>query len=159
MMTIINGNQLSTMILPPATAFAPVEGRKYTMTHDDVRRELSVSIGYSYDEENITDLRDEVLAQWIPHLGQYALLGKVHVTNGEYDTNTAQIRYMIFKKEMELSLQAMVYSDQSFYSFFPWFLDFPIYIHFDSVLPQYNQVIYFGTPRNFMNKLYCKSAV
>ncbi|WP_019241406.1 staygreen family protein [Bacillus massilioanorexius] len=149
-MTRIRNNQLSTTILPPATEFAPVEGRKYTVTHDDVSGHIFVSIGYSYDESNLTDMRDEVIATWVPHLGQYALIGKVYVTGGEFDENTSQIRYMIFKMEMEKALRAIIAGDNAFYHHLPWFLDFPIFIHFDSIIAKYNQVIYFGTPRNYL---------
>lgn len=158
-MTTFNYDELSTIILPPATSFAPVEGRKYTMTHDDQTEQLFVSIGYQYDYDQIKAIRDEVLTEWVPHSGQYAMLGKVYVSGGEFDENTTYVRYMIFKREMDKALSAIVMSDQSFYEHFPWFLDFPIYIHFDSILPQYNQVLCFGTPRYYVNNNICQSAV
>jgi len=152
-MTKIPNDRLQTILLPPATEFSPVEGRKYTMTHSDVTGQLFVSIGYVYDYSKITQMRDEVLAEWVPHVGQYVLLGKVYVTGGEYDENTTKIRYMIFKKEMETAIQAIVQGDEAFFCHFPWFLDFPIYIHFESVNHNYNHVLYFGTPRYYINKL------
>jgi len=144
-------DRLETTIVPPATSFSPVEGRKYTMTHDDATGQLFVSIGYEYDYSKISKIRDEVLAQWVPHLGQYVLLGKVYVSGGEYDDNQTRVRYMIFKKEMETALHAIVKGDEGFFYYFPWFLDFPIYIHFESANPMYNHVLYFGTPRSYFN--------
>ncbi|WP_042348482.1 staygreen family protein [Bacillus massiliigorillae] len=158
-MTVFDVDKLSTFILPPATSTAPVAERKYTMTHDDRTGNLFVTIGYSFDTCSLTAMRDEVLAEWVPHHGQFALIGKAYVSGGEYDANTAQVRYLIFKKEMETALQAIVNSDRSFFEHFPWFLDFPIYIHFESILPQYNQVINYGTPRSYVSNSFCQSAV
>jgi hypothetical protein len=158
-MTTLNCDHISTKMLPPATSYAPVEGRKYTISHDDVIAKNFVSIGHVYDYDLITDLRDEVLAEWVPHMGQYVLIGKVYVSRGEYDENTSHLRYMIFKKEIEKALRAIVISDSEFYKHFPWFLDFPIYIHFESNLTQYNQVINFGTPRSYTNHSICQSAI
>lgn len=158
-MTVFDVDLLSTIILPPATTTAPVAGRKYTMTHDDGTGQLFVTIGYNYDSCSSSKMNDEVLAEWVPHNGQFALIGKAYVTGGEYDVNSAQVRYLIFKKEMDIALRAIVSGDKSFYEHYPWFLDFPIYIHFESVLPQFNQVIYYGTPRTYINKSFCQSAV
>ncbi|WP_042456764.1 staygreen family protein [Neobacillus dielmonensis] len=146
-----NPSNLITTFLPPATAFRPVEGRKYTLTHSDTSGQLFLTIGseYNYGSTN-QSFRDEVMAEWVHQLGEYSLLGRVYVSGGEFDKNYSKIRFAIFQKELNLALQAMVFGDQAFYTNFPWLLDAPIYIRFESVYPEFNQVLYYGTPRNFL---------
>ncbi|WP_462413449.1 staygreen family protein [Neobacillus sp. Marseille-QA0830] len=150
-MSILDPSKLITTFLPPVTAFRPVEGRKYTLTHSDTSGQLFLTIGcsYEYGATNQSS-RDEVLAEWVHKLGEYSLRGRVYVSGGEFDKNYAKVRYAIFRKELNLALQAIVFGDQALYTNFPWLLDAPIYIRFESVYPEFNQVIYFGTPRNFL---------
>jgi hypothetical protein len=58
---------------------------------------------------------------------------------------------MIFKKEMDLALTGIIYGDRSFYTYYPWLLDAPIYIQFVSVYPEYSELAYYGTPRKYLN--------
>ncbi len=44
----------------------------------------------------------------------------------------------------------MIYGDQTLFTSFPWLLDAPIYIQFESEFPQYNQILYYGRPRDFL---------
>ena len=151
-MTTSDFTRLATIILPPATSFQPADGRKYTMTHDDNTGELFVSIGCRFDDGRIGELRDEVLAEWVPCNGQYMLSGQVLVSDGGFDEQTAEKRYRIFRREMDKALTAIVMADMPFYGMFPWFLDFPICIQYRSVYPQYNKFIQYDTPRTYLNK-------
>lgn len=145
--------QLKVTFIPPATAFVPVDSRKYTLTHSDITGELFLSIGNVYDYQAINyKMRDEVLADWSTINGEYLLYGKVYVSNGEYDLNMSRIRYMIFKKELELALTAMIYGDRNFFTYYPWLLDTPIYVQFISIYPEFNQLTYYGTPRKYLYK-------
>jgi hypothetical protein len=150
-MSVFIPSKLSVTYLAPATPFRPVEGRKYTLTHSDTTGQLFLSIGCNYNYSAINyNMRDEVLAEWIPQLGEYSLCARVYVSGGEYDENYTKVRFMIFQKELNLALKAMVNGDQAFYSNFPWLLDAPIYVHFESIYPPFNQVIFYGTPRNYL---------
>jgi hypothetical protein len=153
-MSNFNPSKLTTSYQAPATAFRPVEGRKYTLTHSDKTGQLFLTIGNEFNFAAVdSKLRDEVLAEWLPRSGEYLLFGRVFVSGGEFDEKYAKVRYMIFKKELQLALTAMIYGDQSFFRNFPWLLDAPIYIHFESNFPQFNHVIYFGTPRFFLQSV------
>lgn len=144
-------SNLSVSFLAPATQFRPIEERKYTLTRSNNTGLLFLSIGSEYDYSNVNPhFRDEVKAEWIPQMGEFTLFGRVHVSGGEFDENYANVRFRIFQKEIELALKSIVYGDQTFYTFFPWLLDAPIHIHFDSLYPQFNQVIYYGTPRQYL---------
>ncbi|GAA0314921.1 staygreen family protein [Bacillus carboniphilus] len=143
--------KLSVTFLPPATPFYPVEGRKYTLTHSDESGELFLSIGYTYDVTKINSkMRDEVIAEWIPRLGEYTLWGQVYVSGGEYDEKYSQVRFLIFQRELSKAIGAIVNGDHTFYSYFPWLLDAPIYIQFDSIYPQFQKIMYYGTPRKYL---------
>nr|WP_286181142.1 MULTISPECIES: staygreen family protein [unclassified Bacillus (in: firmicutes)] len=146
--------RLSVNFIPPATAFVPIDSRKYTLTHSDITGELFLAVGNVYDYQAINyEMRDEVLADWITINGEYLLYAKVYISNGEYDLNMSRIRYMIFKKELDLALTAMVYGDKNFFTYYPWLLDAPIYVQFSSIYAEFNQVAYYGTPRTYLNKV------
>ncbi|MEL3972225.1 staygreen family protein [Rossellomorea oryzaecorticis] len=152
-MSDFNPDKLSVTYLPPASIFNPIDNRKYTLTHSDLTGELYVSIGSQYDLMKINaQMRDEVLGEWRREQGQYTLCGKVYVSGGEFDEKLSKVRFMIFKKELPLALTAIVNGDQGFYTYYPWLLDAPIYIYFESVFDEFNQVIYFGTPRQYLLK-------
>ncbi|WP_413299310.1 staygreen family protein [Bacillus sp. 1P10SD] len=150
-MSVFIPSKLSVSYHAPATPFRPVEGRKYTLTHSDTTGQLFLTIGCEYNFSAINySMRDEVLAEWIPQFGEYSLCARVYVSGGEYDENYTKVRFMIFQKELNLALKAMVNGDQALYSNFPWLLDAPIYVHFESIFPPFNQVIFYGTPRNYL---------
>lgn len=152
-MSEFNPEKLSVTYLPPTSVFSPLDARKYTLTHSDNTGQLFLSIGCHYDLDKLdASMRDEVLAEWVRVMGQYTLSGKVYISGGEFDKNLSKVRYMIFKKEMPLALAAIVNGDQGFFSYFPWLLDAPIYIAFESVHPDFQGIHYFGTPRRYMLK-------
>lgn len=145
-------DKLSVKFIPPATSFEPVDSRKYTLTHSDTTGELFLSIGSRYDYQAINFvMRDEVLAEWITRNGEYLLYVKVYISCGDYDKNMSRIRYMIFKKELDLALTGIVYGDRGLYTYYPWLLDTPIYVQFVSVFPEFNTMEYYGTPRKYLN--------
>jgi Staygreen protein len=153
-MEIFNPSKLHVTYLPPATAFRPVERRKYTLTHSDETGDIFLSIGHEYDLSKVNvNVRDELAAEWLPQLGQYVLAGKFHISNGDFDYQYAHVRYLIFQKEAERALSALIYGDREFYSHYPWLLDSPIYIYFESVYPEFSKMIYYGTPRQYLQKV------
>ncbi|WML44500.1 staygreen family protein [Neobacillus sp. PS3-40] len=150
-MSVFIPSKLTVVFHAPATKFRPIEGRKYTLTHSDSTGQLFLSIGKEYTYGNLNpQVRDEVVAEWVPKMGEYVLWGRVYVSGGEFDEKYAKVRFLIFQKEMDLALKAIIYGDQTFYTCFPWLLDSPIYIQFDSIYPQYNKIIYMGTPRQYL---------
>ncbi|PLR95273.1 staygreen family protein [Bacillus sp. T33-2] len=142
---------LKIKYIPPATAFEPVDKRKYSLTFSDKTKELFLSIGNVYDFDAVNpNIRDEVLAEWITRNGEYLLLGKVYINSGEFDEKYSRIRYMIFKRELDLALTGIIFGDKSLFSYYPWLLDSPIYVQFESSYPEFNQIGYFGTPRKYL---------
>ncbi|MGR3764414.1 staygreen family protein [Rossellomorea sp. NS-SX7] len=152
-MSDFNPEKLSVTYLPPASIFNPIDNRKYTLTHSDTTGDLYLSIGCHYDLKKINaQMRDEVLGEWRREHGQYTLCGNVYVSRGEFDEKLSKVRFMIFKKELPLALAAIVNGDRGFFTYYPWLLDAPVYIYFESVFDEFSQVISFGTPRQYLIK-------
>lgn len=154
-MSSFNPEKLSVKYIPPATDTNPVLERKYTLTHSDITAELFLSVGYVYDYDSIDwKMRDEVIAQWqLNPQGQYILLGKAYVSGGEFGEERSAIRFNIFQKEMDTAIKAMIYGDRKFYYNYPYLMDAPIYIYYQSVYPQFRTTIYYGTPRQYLREL------
>ena len=143
--------KLTASILPPATYLFPIDGRKYTIGHSDETGMIYVSIGDRYDDRLFNHkLKDEVLAEWRPHLGQYILNASVHISDGDFDENNAKVRYLIFNRELKTALQAALKADRQLFSHFPWLLDSPVYVYFQSVFPKYHKMKNFGKIRNYL---------
>ena len=153
-MSVFNPENLSVKLIPPATFAQPVEERKYTLTHSDITAELFLDIGYVYNYKSINPkLRDEVLAEWKrDSRGYLQLIGTAYVDGGEFSQEVADTRFKIFKKEMAKALSGIVYGDRPFYAHFPYLVDAPIFIHYLSNYPQYRQVVFYGTPLQYLDK-------
>ena len=151
-MSNFDPQKLSVKLIPPATHSQPVVGRKYTLTHSDITAELFLDIGNVYNYEAINQMmRDEVLAEWKQDKqGQLNLTGNVYVDGGEFGETISGIRFNVFNKEMDTALKGIVYGDLPFYNNYPNLLDAPIFIKFESTYPQYRQVFYYGTPRQYL---------
>jgi hypothetical protein len=153
-MSVFNPQKLSVNLIPPTTFAQPVEGRKYTLTHSDITAELFLDIGYVYNYKSINPkMRDEVLAEWKKDShGRLNLVGKAYVDGGEFGQKVADTRFKIFKKEMATALNGIIYGDRPFYVHYPYLVDAPIFIHYLSIYPQYRQVAFYGTPRQYLNQ-------
>jgi hypothetical protein len=153
-MSVFNPQKLSVKLIPPATFAHPVQGRKYTLTHSDSTAELFLDIGYDYNYKSINPImRDEVLAKWQKDsYGRLYLVGKAYVDGGEFSQEVADTRFKIFKKEMATALNGIVYGDRPFYLYYPFLVDAPIFIRFLSTYPQYRQVAFYSTPRQYLNQ-------
>ena len=151
-MSKFDPQKLFTNVIPPANFVHPVEGRKYTLTHSDATAELFLDIGYVYNLKAIDwEMRDEVLAEWQKDTQcRFRLVGLVYIDAGKFSEEEAGYRFNIFQKEMRLALKGIVNGDLPFFAQYPQLLDAPIYIIFDSIYPQYNQVLFYGTPRQYI---------
>lgn len=158
-MNLFHPEKLSITMVPPTTNSHPLETRKYTLTHSDKTGQLFLTISHYFDLSAIDmKLRDEVLAEWYREDGQYLLKAKVHVSSGEFNEQTSKERFLTFQKELPLALSAIINGDQMFYQYYPWLLDAPIQISFESIFPEYSKIYYWGTPRKFLtnvNKINC----
>lgn len=140
-------------ILPPATTFRPMDGRRYTFTHSKKTGEVCVSIGYHFDYSIIDPKsRDEILAAWTYQTGQYILAVTVLVNDGSFDEKTAKRRYDEFRENLATAIGTMINGDRRFFEYFPWLLDAPIYVHFEWKRSNNKPPGYYGKPRQYLEK-------
>ncbi|MBM7661827.1 hypothetical protein JOC85_002634 [Bacillus mesophilus] len=154
-MSSFNPEKLSVTFIPPANSFRPIEGRKYTLTHSDLTAELFLDIGFIFNYEKINSvMRDEVLAKWQKtNENQLHLIGKAYVDGGEFNKEMAGVRFAIFRKEMDTALKGIIFGDLAFLTNYPILLDSPIYIYFESNYPEFKQILYYGTPRQYLQQI------
>lgn len=81
--------------------------RRYTLTHNDVTGDLSLTIGSDYNHKQISGfytrlLRDEVTAEWKHSGPSYALHVYCHVSGEERWLAPPMLRNYIFRREMPL---------------------------------------------------------
>ncbi len=132
---------------PGVTTTEPILGRKYTLTHSDITVELFLTIGLQFAYNKITSMRDEVLAEW--RNSNCGLFLYVYVYVGDYGPAMNAIRNTIFRRELPLALEAIVYGDKKFTTSNPLLINAPIWIQFDSTDPTYNQFEYWGTAKDY----------
>lgn len=129
----------------------PIIPRKYTLTHSDTTGELFLTIDAEYDYDKITDMRDEVLAEWSVVDKEYALKVNVMLDKEKNPVMTA-VRNSIFTKELPLALQALRYGDKGFFKENSSLDKAPIYIRFNSVYPVFNRLELWGTPSDYKRR-------
>lgn len=144
----LDPEKLYVELRPGTTITEPVVGRKYTLTHSDITAELFLTIGIRFAYDKITDMRDEVLAEWRINNGNLFLYGYVYV-DGQFGPTVSAIRNAIFRRELPLALEAIRYGDRAFFDAHPSLDNAPIWIHFDSTNPEYNRVDNWGTPSDY----------
>jgi len=129
------------------TTTEPILGRKYTLTHSDITAELFLTIGLKFAYDKITSMRDEVLAEW--RNSNPSLFLYVYIYVGNFSTIMNAIRNTIFRRELPLALEAIIYGDSEFFIAHPQLDNAPIWIYFDSTDPTYNRFEYWGTPMDY----------
>ncbi|MGH4051744.1 MAG: staygreen family protein [Clostridium sp.] len=129
-------------------ATQPIIPRKYTLTHSDITGELFLTIALKYDYEKISNMRDEVFAEWRIIYNEYVLMASVMVDKEKNPVMSA-VRNNIFVKELPLALQAIKYGDRKFFIANPYLDKAPIYIKFNSVYPMFNRIEFWGTPSDY----------
>jgi hypothetical protein len=154
-----NPGKLSLRYLPGITgataAGAAQQGRRYTLTHNDLTGNLTLSIGWEYNRDQLDGwytriLRDEVLAEWRaagtggapgapPSLHVYC-----HVSGEEGWPAPPSLRSFIFQREMTLVLDAIAYAERELLAARPEAATAPVYVHLDSDMAPLNRVVEWG---------------
>jgi hypothetical protein len=130
------------------TPLTPIIPRFYTLSHSDVTAQLFLTIGDQYALDRISPMRDEVLAEWLILDNIYFL--KVYLkVDGKFGKETAGLRNKIFRRELPLALETIVYGDRKFLKTHPLLNCAPIIVYFDSNIQKYNMVENWGTPKDY----------
>lgn len=144
----LNPEKLHVEFRQGAAPVAPIMGRKYTLTHSDMTAELFLAIGSEFAYDEIGSMRDEVLAEWRACNGCAFLYVYIYV-DGQFGPEAAAVRNAIFRRELPLALEAIRYGDGKLFAFHPQLDNVPIWIRFDSAMPQYDRFEYWGTPKDY----------
>lgn len=144
--------QLTVIIVPPATSFAPVDGRKYSLGLTKAGNAHVLSIGASCDiDEDSSEQKDKLVLEWKPKMGEYVLTGKININEKKWDVERANELYQQWQYEIPYLLSLIVKADYSLFQHVPWLLDAPILIECFSEYPQSHSVKKFGTPRKYLS--------
>jgi hypothetical protein len=144
----LNPDKLNVEFMYGVTLTEPVIGRKYTLTHSDITADLYLSIGLEYAYDEINKMRDEVIAEWENE--DYFLYLYVYVyVDGQFGPVISAVRNAVFRRELPLALEAIVYGDRRFFDAHPELQDAPIWIYFDSSDPNFNRFEKWGTPKDY----------
>lgn len=125
----------------------PIIPRLYTLTHSDLTGDLFLTIGPDYAKDKLTEMRDEVLGEWIPYGADgVALFINVHVDSSDTGGDeVSSIRNAVFIRELPLALEAIIYGDQELFKAHQGLITAPIFVQFNSIYPQFNRLEYWGT--------------
>lgn len=144
----LNPEKLNVELRNGVSTTDPIIGRKYTLTHSDETADLFLVIGLEYAFEEINSMRDEVLAEWKDESGAPFLYAYVYV--GQFGPVITKIRDTIFRRELPLALEAIIYGDKELFKKYPQLGHAPIWIHFNSSDPEYEKFEYWGVPADYM---------
>jgi len=141
-MNRLNPEQLHVRFIQPAQEHGPLNPRTYTLTHSDSTGELFLTIGPDYDWKQISGwytrlMRDEVLAEWREGQETYELHVHCEVGRG---IGWASMRESIFRRELDLVLEAFRYGDQCLYVKTPGLNDSRVIVHFHMKKEQNNRI-------------------
>lgn len=129
---------------------SPPESRRYTLTHNDLTGELWLTVGAEYNAAQVSGfytrlLRDEVVAEWRcdeeqnPQLHVYC-----HVSGEERWLAPPVLRNYIFRREMPLVLDCIMYTERELLKQRPELGKALVYIHFESTVQALDSVECWG---------------
>ncbi len=133
--------------------------RRYTLTHNDLTGFLTLSVGETYNSEQLSGLytkflRDEVLAELVPvgtpsprravGESQYELRVYCHVSGEAMWLAPAGLRSFIFLREMTLVLETIAYADRELIAADPLLKEALVVVHLISDVESLNREIAWG---------------
>lgn len=137
--------KLKIVFVPPVTPYKSVENRKYSISFINDSEEMLLTIGTKFINKN-----DDFRAEWVSRMGEFILKGTVQVTKEMLQENEGKKHFIDQQRKFKKFLTAIINGDKHFFLHYPWLLDAPIYIELQTKIPQSNQILYFGTPRQFL---------
>jgi len=107
--------------------------RRYTLTHNDLTRQLTLSVGQRFNNSQISVwytrlLRDEILAEWRED-GLHVHC-QVSVKDHWWISWARSLRAVVFRQKLPLVLDTLRYADRELFIRNPQLLEAPVYVHF-----------------------------
>ncbi|MGD8243611.1 MAG: staygreen family protein [Anaerolineae bacterium] len=152
-MSRLRPEKLHVVFSPGTELQGPTAPRCYTLTHSDTTGDLFLTIGPTFDREQISGpyvrlMRDEVLAEWKEDSIGLALHVHCHVSGG-WALGPARMRLAIFRRELPLVLEALRYGDRDLFRAQPKLDHAPILVHFHAAQRCYDSTEKWGTPCDY----------
>ena len=152
-MNRLRTDKLHTRLAAGVDPARPVSPRRYTLTHSDSTGDLYLTVGADYDEAQISGwytrlMRDEVLAEWQRDEHGPSLHVHCHVSGGLV-FGAAGWRDAIFRRELQLVLEAFRFGDGRLFETHPELDQAPVWVHFHSTQRRYDQTQRWGTPADY----------
>ncbi|RZC54454.1 hypothetical protein C5167_013310 [Papaver somniferum] len=125
--------------------------RTYTLTHCDLTANLTLTISNAITLDQLKGWynNDDVVAEWKRVKEGMCLIVHCHVSGPNVLMDVAaEFRYLIFKKEMPLVIQAIQYGDSMFIEQHPELMDALVWVYFHSSSKKYNRVECWGALKN-----------
>ncbi|KFM29124.1 hypothetical protein F751_5480 [Auxenochlorella protothecoides] len=165
---LFSPSKLRVALAPDMRASRPhpdFPSRKYTLTHNDITGNLFLSIGPCYNQRQLSRLytrllRDEVLAEWLPHGGDlHAVAGPgtaqprqamslhvhCHVSGGTAWTWAPPgLRSAIFRREMGVVLAALAWAERDLLSTCPAAAQAHVVVHLHSHQQAHDRTLAWG---------------
>ncbi|MBO0992994.1 staygreen family protein [Bacillus sp. SD088] len=138
-------DQLTVIIVPPATNFAPVDGRQYIMEPLFGANRI-LTIGISSNQCCLDKNEQPFVLEWKPKLGEYVLTGKINY----FEETFKEINSKQWKNNIRHILTLIIKSDYYLFQHVPWLIDAPILIELYDNHSQLIKIENFGTPRKYM---------
>jgi len=143
-MSRLDPEKLSVEYRDGVTPTEPIIPRRYTLTHSDITAELFLTIGLEYAYDKISNMRDEVLGEWIKSGEEYYFNVYLSV-DGQLGLTVTAIRNAVFRRELPLALEAIRYGDNTFFVAHPELDNAIIIVYFNSSSPYFNRIENWGT--------------
>ncbi|MFW9961759.1 MAG: staygreen family protein [Candidatus Thorarchaeota archaeon] len=148
----LNPQQLHVRFIQPTQNDGPINPRTYTLTHSDSTGELFLTIGPHYNRKQISGwytrlMRDEVLAEWREGQETYELHVHCEVERG---IGWTSMRESIFRRELDLVLEAFRYGDRGLYVKTPGLNDSRVIVHLHMKKKQNDRVEDWGRIGNYI---------
>ena len=145
---------------PATTSKSLVQPRRYTLTHNDMTRNLTLSVSKEFNEVQTSIwytklLRDEVLAEWRSD-GLHVFV-QVSADGAWWIRWAAPLRAIVFRQKLQLVLDTLRYAERKLFAKHPELLDTPVYVNFSSIesaktRPEDNEKEYWGLLKDACGK-------
>lgn len=132
-----------------------LSNRKYTLTYNVDTNFLQLDIGNFYNYKKIDfDLRGEILGEWIlVSKNKYSLCFYIYIKG--YNPYEIKQKYNIFKQNLKLAIEYILYADKKFLQENKYILSSSIIVKFFSSYFMYNSSEYYGLVSDYI-KIYKK---
>eukprot|EP01018_Ginkgo_biloba_P001752 Gb_13586 [translate_table: standard] len=124
--------------------------RTYTLTHSDITAKLTMAVSETINKAQLQGWynrlqRDEVVAEWKKAQGKMSLHVHCHISGGHRLLDAiAKLRFIIFRKELPVVLEAFRHGDQALFNNHPELEEALVWVYFHSNVKEFNRVECWG---------------